>query len=443
MAKRKPIFGNPFIILISSFILVSILGAFLLSLPQATVNIEKLNFVDAFFTATSAVCVTGLIVVNTASDLSSFGQIVVLVLIQIGGLGFMTLATMMAIAIGKKISFKDRLLLKEALNQNSLKGILSLVKYIFILTFTTELLGAAFLSWRFTATYSLKEAMYMGIFHSISAFNNAGFDLFGNSLINYNKDLFVQFTIAFLFIFGGLGFIVSLNVFQKRFKFSKFSLHTKIVVVTTVTLLIFGTLAIFLFELTNINVDNYTNWERLANSFFQSASARTAGFNTIQISSMTLATQFLLILFMFIGASPGSTGGGIKTTTFATGILLIRSVLRGQEEISVFKRTLPVDFIKRSFVVLLLSFGTVLLTTTLLCLTEPFDFISILFESISAFGTVGLSLGVTSTLSTAGKIIIIITMFAGRIGPLTLFFALSRKDKEAGFNYPEEKILIG
>ena len=374
--------GNPFIVLISSFLLVTIIGTILLSLPQASVNPKGLNLIDALFMATSAVCVTGLIVVNTSADLSSFGQLVVLILIQIGGLGFMTLATMMAIAIGKRISFKDRLVLKEALNQDSLNGIIKLVQYIFLLTFFTELIGATILTWRFSSVYDINEAIYMGIFHSVSAFNNAGFDLFGNSLLNFNNDLLVQLTIAFLFIFGGLGFIVTLNIFQKKFKFSSFSLHTKIVVLTTVILLIFGTFLIFLFESSNITVENYTITERVASSFFQSASARTAGFNTINISSMTLASQFLLISLMFIGASPGSTGGGIKTTTFATAFLLIRSVLKGQEEINVFKKTLPEDFLKRAFVIMLLSFGTVVATTTLLCITEPFEFMPILFESM-------------------------------------------------------------
>ena len=443
MANIQSKLGNPFVILIASFLALIILGTYLLSLPGASEISGGLSFIDALFMSTSAVCVTGLVVVTTGTDLTTFGQIITLILIQISSLGFMTLATMIAIIIGKKISFKDRLVLKEVLNQESLHGILNLVKYIFFFTFISELIGAIILTWRFSALYNIKEAFYLGIFHSVSAFNNAGFDLFGNSLLNFNNDLIVQLTIVFLFIFGGLGFIVTLNIFQKKFKFGSFSLHSKVVIVTTILLLFFGTLSIFIFETTNYETLNSSFSERLSTAFFQSATARTAGFNTAEIRSMTLATQFTLLSLMFIGASPGSTGGGIKTTTFATSFLVIRSVLKGQEEIIVFKRTLPEDFIKRSFVIMLISFGTVLVSTTLLTLTESFDFMSILFESMSAFGTVGLTLGITSSLTFWGKLNIIFTMFLGRIGPLTLFFALSNKDKRSGFNYPEEKIMIG
>lgn len=434
---------SPARILVGGFTLASILGAFLLMLPVATVDQQGLAFIDAWFMATSAVCVTGLAVITPRTDLTLFGQFVILFLIQIGGIGFMTIASMMAVLLGKRISIRDRLLLKEALNQQSLDGIVRLVIAIVIATVTIELVGAVILTAQFWGQMPPVQAIYYGLFHAVSAFNNAGFDLFGNSLVDYSQQYTVQVTIAGLIIVGGLGYIVMVNMVQTRFRFAKMTVHSKIVLVTTCVLLVVATMMLVLLEWQNVIYQHQAFDYLLMNSFFQSVSLRTAGFNTVDLMRLRDATVYFMIFVMFIGASPGSTGGGIKTTTLAVAVLLVYHVIRGRKEVTVFYRTITQDFVIKSFVLIMLSVFMVMLTTFVLTMSESGAFLPLLFESVSAFATVGLSLGVTPELSTVGKVMIILTMLAGRVGPLTLFFAMSNQTTTTGYRYPEDKIIIG
>jgi trk system potassium uptake protein TrkH len=433
---------SPARILVGGFTLVSILGALLLMLPMATVDQQGLAFIDAWFMATSAVCVTGLAVITPRTDLTMFGQLVILFLIQIGGIGFMTIASMMAVLLGKRISIRDRLLLKEALNQQSLDGIV-LVIAIVVATVAIELVGAIVLTAQFWGQMPPAQAVYYGIFHAISAFNNAGFDLFGNSLVDFSQQYVIQTTIAGLIIVGGLGYIVMLNVVQTRFRFAKMTVHSKIVLMTSAVLLVVATLVFWALEWRNTIFQHQSIDYIVMNSFFQSVSLRTAGFNTVDLMQLRDATVYFMIFVMFIGASPGSTGGGIKTTTLAVAVLLVYHVIRGRKEVTVFYRTITQDFVIKSFVLIMLSVFMVMLTTFVLTMSESRAFLPLLFESVSAFATVGLSLGVTPELTPFGKVMIIVTMLAGRVGPLTLFFAMSNQAATTGYRYPEDKIIIG
>jgi trk system potassium uptake protein len=434
---------SPAQILVVGFISVILLGTLLLMLPFATPDGQGLSFIDALFMATSAVCVTGLVVVNVGDGLTEFGHVVLLMLLQIGGIGFMTVATMMAILLGKRISIKDRMLLKEALNQNSLEGIVRLSIGIVVVAFGIEAVGAVILAIEFLPYMSWKDAVYYGIFHSISAFNNGGFDLFGNSLINFRDNYIIQLTIAILYILGGFGYIVLLNFGQTRFNFHKFSLHSKLVVVTSAILLLVSMIIIALIEFGQSSLANLDWHTRILNSFFLGATARSGGFTTIDLATLTSATLYFVILMMFIGGSPGSTAGGIKTTTVAVAALLVYHVIRGRNEVSVFYRTISTDFVIKSFVLIMLAVTTVMVSTFILTITEQADFLVLLFESVSAFATVGLSMGITAELTTEGKFVVALTMFAGRVGPLTFFFALSQRTAKPGYRYPEDRIIIG
>jgi len=434
---------SPAQILVVGFISVILLGTLLLMLPLATPDGQGLSFIDALFMATSAVCVTGLVVVNVGDGLTEFGHVVLLVLLQIGGIGFMTVATMMAILLGKRISIKDRMLLKEALNQNSLEGIVRLSIGIVVVAFGIEAVGAVILAIEFLPYMSWKDAIYYGIFHSISAFNNGGFDLFGNSLINFRDNYTIQLTIAILYILGGFGYIVLLNFGQTRFDFHKFSLHSKLVVVTSAILLLVSMIVIALIEFSRPSLAELDWHTRILNSFFLGATARSGGFTTIDLATLSSATLYFVILMMFIGGSPGSTAGGIKTTTVAVAALLVYHVIRGRNEVSVFYRTISTDFVIKSFVLIMLAVTTVMVSTFILTITEQADFLVLLFESVSAFATVGLSMGITADLTAEGKFVVALTMFAGRVGPLTFFFALSQRTAKPGYRYPEDRIIIG
>lgn len=434
---------SPAQILVVGFAICIFVGTGLLMLPFAVTTDVTLSFIDALFMATSAVCVTGLAVVDPGSQLSMFGQIVIMLLFQLGGLGFMTLASMMAILLGKRITIKERLLLKEALNQNSLQGIVRLVQYIILMSLAIEALGAVLLAVAFSSHMPLSQAIYFGIFHSVSAFNNAGFDLFSNSLLNYQTNLVVQLTVVVLLVTGGLGFIVLLNIYQQRRHLSKLTVHSKLTIVTSLSLLIGATLIIFVLEYNQNALAHLSIGHQFLNSFFQSASARSAGLSTVNLAHLNDATVMIIILLMFIGASPGSTGGGVKTTTFAIAVLMVWNVLRGRSEISVFYRTISSQIIIKALVLITLSVSLILVVTTLLTLSEEAPFLALLFETVSAFGTVGLSVGVTSQLSEFGKFLLTITMFAGRVGPLTLFFALASQNTQRGYRYPEDNVFVG
>lgn len=431
---------------ILGFALIILIGSFLLSLPMATQDGEGLNGLNAFFTTTSATCVTGLVVVDTGTTFSLFGQIVILSLIQVGGLGFMTFATFLALLVGRKISFRQRLLLQESLNYSSPQGIVRLAKTILLFTLVAEGIGSILLAIRFSFDMPLQKAIYFGIFHAVSNFNNAGFDIMGDyrSLTAYVDDPTVTLVVSFLIILGGIGFIVVHDLYENR-SIKKMSLHTKVVLTTTAILLVAGTLVIFILEYNNPKTLQPLSFGgKVLASFFHSVTPRTAGSNTLNIPDLTISTLFLTIILMFIGASPGSTGGGIKTTTFATLMGAAWSQIKGKRDVEFFRMRIIPTMIYKSLTITLIAMLVVIGVTMLLSITEKTDdFLLIFFETVSAFGTVGLSMGITPELTPFGKIIIAITMFIGRLGPLTVAIALAEQMKKEHYRHPKGKFMIG
>ncbi|MCM3568499.1 TrkH family potassium uptake protein [Neobacillus mesonae] len=436
---------NPAHILILGFIALIFIGTCLFMIPAATKDRHHLSLIDALFEATSAVCVTGLGVVDTGTTFTLFGQIVLLLLVQLGGWGFMTSGILIFILLGKKIGFKQRLLLQESMNTFSMQGIIKLVQRVIIITLLVEAVGAIFLAIRWGQDMSAGKAIYYGIFHSISAFNNAGFGLESDSLSKWAGDPTVNIVITSLFIIGGIGFFVVEDIFKKRNIF-KFSLHTKIVLTVTIFLNIISTFIIFALEYNNpATLGNLGTEDKWWAAYFQGVVTRTAGFNTIDIGQMTSSSLVLMIGLMFIGASSGSTGGGIKVTTFALLLLALWSVLTNKEDINVFKRRIPSSQVFRALSIAVSGVIFIFIIFFFLTITEKgADIEAIIFETVSAFGTVGLSTGLTGDLSPAGRILITIMMFIGRLGPLTMAFALARRsNKLSKIRYAEEKILIG
>ncbi|TCM97985.1 trk system potassium uptake protein TrkH [Paenibacillus sp. BK033] len=432
-------------ILVFGFAMIIIIGAILLSMPFASNDGSRLPFIDALFTATSATCVTGLVVVDTGTYFSTAGKIVILSLIQIGGLGFMTMATLIALVLRKRISLKERLILQEAMNQTSMEGIVRLIRRVIFYSLTIELVGAVLFAVRFAFDMPLGRAVWYGVFHSISFFNNAGFDIFGlfRSLTMYVGDPLVNIVSMLLIIFGGLGFVVMADLLEFR-KNKRLSLHSKVVLSATGILIAVGALVIFVFEFSNSKTLGSLNWgDKILASFFQSVTPRTAGANTLDYTQLRQATVFFTVILMFIGASPGSTGGGIKTTTFTTMVGAVIAMIRGREDIVLFHYRLGKDRIFKALTITMLSLTLVILVTMLLSTTEDQQFLKILFETTSAFGTVGLTTGITPELTFFGKIVIALTMFAGRLGPLTLAYALGPKTEKELYRYPEGKITIG
>ncbi|QSB10221.1 Trk family potassium uptake protein [Lysinibacillus fusiformis] len=437
---------NPPKVLVLGFALIIAIGTFFLTMPFSTEDGKGLPFLDALFTATSATCVTGLIVVDTGDTFSIFGEVVILLLIQIGGLGFMTFATLLFLLLGKKISLKERLLLKEAFNNISIAGLVRLVKRILLFTVCIEIIGGLILSIRFSFNMPIGKALYFGFFHAISNFNNAGFDLMGgfNGMTAYVDDPFVVFTICALITIGGLGFIVMNELYEYRVT-KRLSVHTKIVLVTTLLLTISGTILIFLFEYGNKKtLGPLSDWGKVLGSLYQTVTPRTAGSNTLAIGDLTHSTLFLMILFMFIGAGSGSTAGGIKITTFAVLVATMWSQIRGKEDVVLFKRRIVTETILKALTVTMSGGLIVVVVTIILSITEQHhSFMMYLFEATSAFGTVGLSMGLTPELTPTGRLLIIFTMFAGRVGPLTIAFAIANRRKKESFHHPKGNIMIG
>ncbi|MHB8072863.1 TrkH family potassium uptake protein [Desulfosporosinus fructosivorans] len=436
---------TPARVLVFGFATVILLGALLLALPQATQDGLGLPFLNAVFTATSAVCVTGLVVVDTATTFTYFGQWVILLMIQVGGLGFMTFATLFAMILGKKITFKERLLLQEALNQVSVEGIVRLMKSVLQISFAIETMGALILTLRWYPDFGWSKALYYGIFHSVSAFNNAGFDLFGNfsSLTAFVGDPIINITIMLLIICGGLGFVVLADLLGPR---KKFRLHTKIVLQVSGALILIGAVLILIMEFTNPKtLGPLPIGTKILAAFFQSVSPRTAGFNTIDIANMYETSLLSMIVLMFIGASSGSTGGGIKTTTFIAIVLSVLSTYRSDPHVVIENRTIPKDVIAKAWAIATSAAVLIFIVLLMLSHTENSDLLTVLFEVTSAFGTVGLTMGITPHLSVVGKIAIALTMFIGRVGPLTLAFVLTQKRNKVStqIKYPDERIMIG
>ena len=433
-------------ILALGFILVILVGALILTLPISTTSGESTNFLDALFTATSAVCVTGLIVVDTGTYWNMFGQTVIMILIEIGGLGFMSFTTFIAIILGKKITLRERLILQDAMNTFNIQGLVKMVKYVLVFTVSVQFFGALLFSTQFVPEYGLGRGMFYSIFHSISAFCNAGFDIFGNfsSLTSYNSNAVVILVASALIIIGGLGFTVWSELYSSK-SLKKVSLHSKMVILMTTVLVLGGTVLMFLFENKNVNtIADMSFIDKVMNSFFASVTPRTAGFNSIPTDGMTTAGQFLTIILMFIGGSPGSTAGGIKTTTIGILIVTIVCVIKGREDAEVFKRRFSKELVYRAFTLIFIGLSLVIVVTMLLSYTEKgASFMALFYEAVSAFGTAGLTLGLTSELSNIGKVLIIFLMYLGRVGPLTVVLSITRKRINSGIKYPEGKILIG
>ena len=423
---------NPYKLITMGFALSILLGGFLLWLPISLQKEVELSLIDSFFITISSICVTGLSTVDVANTFNLFGVIVIATLIQIGGLGIICAALSIILLAGQKIGIKERILIKESLNMNTLKGIVKLVLSIFKITFIIELIGAIICFIGFLKYYDFGKSIVISIFHSISSFNNAGFDLIGNyqNLMPFKEDILINITTCLLIILGGLGIFVIGDVIQKK-SFKKLTLHSKIVLTTTFYLIILGTLLIWI-----------TQDIPLLGALFASVSTRTAGFNTYDYSTFSKVGMLIMMVLMFIGASPSSTGGGIKTTTL---YILIKGTFATCENKKChgFRRHISTDSINKAFIVLLLGIVVVLGSTFSLCILEPnFDFIDLLYESISAFATVGLSNGITPDLSDLSKITIMITMFIGRVGALTLLSSWTKKGK-TNVEYPQENILIG
>ena len=426
--KKQP----PGRLIVLGFALVILLGTGLLLLPVSVRDDAQVSFIDALFTSTSAVCVTGLIAIDVADHFTAFGQTIVAALIQIGGLGVTSIGVGLILAAGKRVSFKGRTLVKEALNVDGFKGMVRLVKAVLLMTLCFELVGMALSFIVFVQDYPPLRALGISAFHSIAAFNNSGFDILGGlrNMIPYQSDILLNLTTCGLIIFGGLGFLVILDILKKR-SFKKLMLHSKIVIITTVVLIVAGTLL--------LKATEDVSW---LGAFFQSVSARPAGFSTYPIGEFTNAGLFTLIILMFIGASPGSTGGGIKTSTFFVLIQQVRSLFT-KKQIGAFRRSISAETLSKSSIIVLLSLLLVCIGAFLLCILEPeCSFVQLLFEEVSAFGTVGLSTGITPGLADGSKMVLIFTMFAGRVGAFTLLSIWIERPAPT-VHYTEESITVG
>lgn len=433
-------------VIVLGFALIILFGAVVLMLPVSNNNGEFLPFIDAFFTSVSATTATGLEVVDTGTSFSWFGQVVILLLIQVGGLGFMTMATLIALVFKRKISLKERLLLQEAMNQGSMEGIVRLIRRVLFYALAIESAAAVLYAIRFAFDMPFGRALYFGVFHAVSLFNNSGFDLFGNyrSMMMYTADPAVNLITMFLIVTGGLGFIVLSDLADYRNR-RRLTLHSKVVLTMSGLLIISGALVILVFEFTNKHTLGSLDWSgKLWSAFFQSVAPRTAGAHTLDISSLRQATQFFILILMFIGASPSSTGGGIKTTTFMILLGAVVSMIRGRSELVLFRYRLAQERIFKAVTITMLALFLVISVALILSTTERgTSFLSILFETTSAFGTVGLSMGITGDLSTAGKLILSFTMFTGRLGLLTLAYALGPKKGKQLYRHPEGKMILG
>lgn len=437
---------SPYLILVLSFLSVILIGAVLLSTPFVTTNGTAPSFFTALFTATSATCVNGLMLVDTGTYFNSIGHTIILLLIQIGGIGIMAFAVIFLQLFKKKLSISNRLNIQAAYNSNSLGEAAETIKVIFFISLLAELIGSIILSIVFIPEYGLPKGLFYSLFHSVSAFNNAGFDIIGNysSLTTYVDNYIVTITIMILVFLGSIGFLTILDIYKKR-SLSKISLNSKLVLLSTGILLLFGSLSFFLLEYNNqATIGDLNLFQKICASIFLSITPKSAGFNNVDITYLTTASSIIFIIFMYIGASPSSTGGGLKTTTVIMPILSIRSLFKGSEDIEVFQRRIPGDVLKKATALISLVIFISITSVLSLSITEEASLKSIIFEVSAAINTVGLSHGITPSLSVPGKITILILMFIGRIGPLSFIMALSTKQKNTcNIKYLEEKILIG
>lgn len=428
------------------FILISLVGGIILCLPISSSSGKATPYLDALFTSTSAVTTTGLIVVDTGSHFNPFGQIVIIILIQIGGLGYMIFFVLFALLLGNKLSMQSTLLLHESLKRPFKIEAMKFTKLIIFYTFLVEFAGAIALSIYFSGHFPLSHSIYSAIFHSVSAFNTAGFSIYKDSLSQYNNSIILNFIVIMIFTAGCLGFwvifdsIITIRSKLKKKRPNGLSVHTKLVYLLSMAFFLIGTIVIFYSEhwMDSISIKN-----KILNSVFQTLSATsTTGFNSIDIGQMSTASMVLIIGFMFIGSGSGSTAGGIKITTFGVLLALLYSVLRQKKDVNIFNRSVSAEIIRHSFAIMFLAVLWVFLTSLILCITESGTYLQILFEVVSAFGTVGLSTGITSNLTSIGKILIIIAMLIGRIGPLSLGLSVLKRHRKT-YKYPTGDIYVG
>lgn len=447
MYRIKNIKLNYTEIIVFGTLLIIIFGGLILSLPVSSRDGTATPFIDSLFTAASAFCVTGLVIYDTYNHWSLFGQIVILILIQVGGLGFMTVITLFSIFLRRKIGLKERRLLMESANTLKIGGIVLLVKKILIRTFIFESMGALLLTLRFYPSMGLKDGLFNGIFHSVSAFCNAGFDLMGkygqfSSLTTYADDVVVNATVMLLIVIGGIGFVVWDDIFLNKFEFKKYQLHTKIVLVST-SILIFGGAVIFFITEANESMADLSLKVKIMSSLFHSITPRTAGFNTLNLNKMSEAGYLMTMILMIIGGSPGSTAGGLKTTTFVTLFVAAMSSAKQLPDVTLFKRRLETDTLKKASAITVLYLSTAFVAIMLISTAQDFTLEEIMFEVISALGTVGLSLGITPSLNIFSKIVIAILMYGGKVGVLSVAAVLAEKKETSPLTRPYEKIIIG
>jgi len=432
-------------ILVLAFALLIFAGAFLLILPASSATGEVTPLLDALFTSASAVCVTGLVVYDTGTYWSFFGQAVILALIQLGGLGFMSGTTVLILIFGRRIGLREKLFIGATLGASKLGGLGSLIKQIALFALIAETIGALILYMHFLELGPASDAVWKAVFQSVSAFNNAGFDIFGNyrSLLDFQNDLTLLMTTAALVILGGIGFMLVVDVVVKH-NFARLALNSKIVLVTSGILLLFGTAVILVLEYCNTNTLGDMGFsQKLTLAFFQSVITRSAGFSAVDIGNLTQYCIFFLVVLMFIGGASGSTAGGIKVNTFGILIATIWSVIRGREHAGAFGKEFVPQQIYRAMTVIILALGILTIVILALTITERFDFLYLIFEAVSAFGNVGLSVGITPYLSTPGRLVIILTMFIGRLGSLTLALYMIQHQKQSIYRFPQEALTIG
>ena len=453
MLKKKVYFSFiskvnlPYITILMSFFVVILIGGGILSLPFVTLSGKGTNLIEGIFTATSAVCVTGLTVNDVSTTYNLIGKTIILVLIQLGGIGLITFSSLLILLISKEISYYTKKVVQEDINAETVFNIQKYIKKVIITVLLIELIGAAVLFFEFIKKFKFLKAIYYSVFHSVSAFCNAGFSLFSDNLESFKGSMIINTVIPILIIVGGLGFSTIINVYKYlRKKDKRITITSKITLKVTLGFVIFGAFFIFIFEHANIKtIGNYTFMEKIGAAFFQSVTTRTAGFNTMSLAGMKEITVLLFIFFMFIGASPGSTGGGVKTTTFGLIVLGVITIIKNEEYIEYNGRKISWTNFNRAISIVFISVWYIITILFLLILLEPdINVMNLLFELVSAFGTVGVTRNLTPYLGNMSKILLIVTMFIGRVGPLTIVSALSLKKIKSGkYKYPEENILIG
>ena len=429
------------------FLTVIAAGTILLMLPAASQNGEATGLVTALFTSVSASCVTGLVLVDTATYWSGFGQAVILLLIQLGGLGFMTIATLFSRLLRRRMSLRERGVMAESINTIRVGRILEITYTIGLGTLIFELSGAVLLAMRFIPEFGFGQGLWYSVFHSVSAFCNAGFDLMGvkepfSSLVSYSDDALVSITIMLLIILGGIGFLVWDDIRQKGLKWRRYDLQTKLVIVTTLALVFGGALLFFVIERNRMNADMPLG-EQILVSFFSAVTPRTAGFNSVDTASLSDASKLLTVILMFIGGSPGSTAGGIKTTTVAVAFVFLFSGIRGRRGAYVFGRRIPDDAMKRSGMIVSTNLMLALFGALVLCGTQSLPLSDVLIEVFSAIGTVGMSTGITRELSTLSALVVALLMYLGRVGSVSFAMALLERRMDPPVTYPEEQVTVG